>query len=252
MLLHIGNLRRQIWLKHMKMKSQNKWLILTTILMFFLVTAYGVMGSVLKAEHEYELYKTGITLNKTVVFDDPYFVENYGGPVTFEAGTTGEIYDLIDRYTEKQNHKHIKASFALDEDRDFNVILGYEMESGKDTDIIIDTYTVPENPFEDESETYTFEVKTPEININIINDSQRIISEFNQARERYNQKIKQTMISGSIVAAICGLAFAAVIWFIKSFVQKEQVGKALVILTICFDVVMILVDLFMYNISLHH
>ena len=236
----------------MKMKSHNKWLILTTILMFFLVTAYGVIGSVLKAEHEYELYNTGITLNKTVVFDDPFFVENYGGPVTLEAGTTGEINDLIDRYTEEQNHKHIEASFALDEDRDFNVILGYEMESGKDTDIIIDTYTVPENPFEDESETYTFEVKTPEININIINDSQRIISEFNQARERYNQKIKQTMISGSIVAAICALAFAAVIWFIKLFVQEEQVGKVLVILTICFDVVMILVDLFMYNITLHH
>ena len=236
----------------MKIKSGKKILAITTILMFLLVTAYGVMGSVLKAEHEYELYKTGITLNKTVVFDDPYFVENYGGPVTFEAGTTGEIYDLIDRYTEEQNHKHIKASFALDEDRDFNVILGYEMESGKDTDIIIDTYTVPENPLEDESETYTFEVKTPEININIINDSQRIISEFNQARVRYNQNIKQTIISGSIVAVICALAFAAVFWFIKFFVQEEQVGKVLVILTICFDVVMILVDLFMYNITLHH
>ena len=236
----------------MKIKSGKKILAITTILMFLLVTAYGVMGSVLKAEHEYELYKTGITLNKTVVFDDPYFVENYGGPVTFEAGTTGEIYDLIDRYTEKQNHKHIKASFALDEDRDFNVILGYEMESGKDTDIIIDTYTVPENPFEDESETYTFEVKTPEININLINDSQRIISEFNQARVRYNQNIKQTIISGSIVAVICALAFVAVIWFVNLFVQKEQVEKALVILTICFDVVMILVDLFIYNITLHH
>jgi hypothetical protein len=126
------------------------------------------------------------------------------------------------------------------------------MESGKDTDIIIDTYTVPENPLEDESETYTFEVGTPVININLINDSQRIISEFSQARVRYNQNIKQTIISGSIVAVICALAFVAVIWFVNLFVQKEQVEKALVILTICFDVVMILVDLFMYNIILHH
>jgi hypothetical protein len=236
----------------MKMKSQNKWLILASILMFFLVTAYGVIGSVLKAKHVCESYKTGITLNKTVVFDDPHIVKQYGGPITLEAGTAGEIFDVIDRYTEEHNYKHIRASFPLDEGKEIDVILGYEMESGKDTDIIIDTYTVPENPFEDESETYTFEVKTPEININIINDSQRIISEFNQARVRYNQNIKQTIISGSIVAVICALAFVAVIWFVNLFVQKEQVEKVLVILTICFDVVMILVDLFMYNITLHH
>lgn len=236
----------------MKIKSFNKILVITTILMFLLVTAYGVIGSVLKSEHEYEFYETGITLNKTVVFDDPYFVEHYGGPVTLEAGMTGEIDDLIDRYTEEQNHKHIKASFALGEDRDFNVILGYEMESGKDTDIIIGAYSGLFNPFDDESETYTFEVKTPVININLINDSQSIISEFNQARVRYNQNIKQTIISGSIVAVICALAFVAVIWFVNLFVQKEQVEKVLVILTICFDVVMILVDLFMYNITLHH
>ena len=79
----------------MKIKSGNKILVITTILMFILVTAYGVIGSVLKSEHEYEFYETGITLNKTVVFDDPYFVEHYGGPVTLEAGMTGEIDDLI-------------------------------------------------------------------------------------------------------------------------------------------------------------
>lgn len=236
----------------MKIKSGNKILVITTILMFLLVTAYGVIGSVLKAKHVCESYKTGITLNKTVVLDDQRIINQYGGPVTLEAGTVGEILEIVDWYTEKHEFEHIRASFSVDEGNEISVILGYEMESGKDTDIIIDINTVPENPLEDESETYTFEVGTPVININLINDSQRIISEFSQARVRYNQNIKQTIISGSIVAVICALAFVAVIWFVNLFVQKEQVEKALVILTICFDVVMILVDLFMYNITLHH
>jgi len=226
----------------MKSKTSNIILVITTILMFLLVTAYGVIKSVRKTKSITEGYKTVITMKETVVFDDPNIVKQYGGPVTLEAGTAGEIFDVIDWYTEEHEHKHIKASFTLDEGEKFNVILGYEMESGKDTNVSIDTYSGTINALDDESEQYTFEAATPVLNINKINDSQKIASEFKQTRERYYQRVKQTIKDGSIIGAVVALAMVAVIWVVKLTVRKEKVGKALAILTICIDVAMALID----------
>ena len=102
----------------MKSKTSNIILVITTILLFLLVAAYGVIKSVRKTKSITEGYKTGITMKETVVFDDPHIVKQYGGPVTLEAGTAGEIYDVIDWYTEEHEHKHIKASFTVDEGTD--------------------------------------------------------------------------------------------------------------------------------------
>jgi len=228
----------------MKMKSQNKWLILTTILMFLLVTAYGVIGSWQNAKSITEGYKTGITLKETVVLDNERIIAQYGEPVTLEAGTEGEISDVIDQYTEKHEYKHIRASFPLDEGEKISVIWGYEMESGKDTDIIVDTYDARINILDDEKDQgNSFEVATPVININKINDSQKLASEFLQAREKYYQAVKQTRIKGSVLGAIAALAMVAGVWLVKHIVRKEKVGKVLLILTICIDVVLVLVDL---------
>lgn len=229
----------------MKSKTSNIILVITTILMFLLVTAYGVIKSVRKTKSITEGYKTGITMKETVVFDDPHIVKQYGGPVTLEAGTAGEIFDVIDWYTEEHEHKHIKASFTLDEGGKFNALLGYEMESGKDTDVSIDTYNGSINAFYD-AEQNTFEAATPVLNINKINDSQKVASEFKQTHERYYQRVKQTIKDGSIKSVIVALAMAAAIWLVKLFVRKEKVGKALAILTICIDVAMALIDVVAY------
>ena len=229
----------------MKSKTSNIILVITTILLFLLVAAYGVIKSVRKTKSITEGYKTGITMKETVVFDDPHIVKQYGGPVTLEAGTAGEIYDVIDWYTEEHEHKHIKASFTVDEGEKFNVILGYEMESGKDTDVSINIYNGSINAFDD-AEQNTFEAATPVLNINKINDSQKIASEFKQMRERYYQRVKQTIKDGSIKGVIVAFALVAVIWVVKLTVRKEKVGKALAILTICIDVAMALIDVVAY------
>ena len=212
--------------------------------MFFLVTAYGVIGSWQNAKSITEGYKTGITLKETVVLDNERIIAQYGEPVTLEAGTEGEISDVIDQYTEKHEYKHIRASFPLDEGEKISVVLGYEMESGKDTDIIVDTYDARINILDDEKDQgNTFEVAIPVININKINDSQKIASEFLKAREKYYQAVKQTRIKGSVLGAIAALAMVAGVWLVKHIVRKEKVGKVLLILTICIDVVLVLVDL---------
>lgn len=238
----------------MKIKSSNKILVISTILMFLLVTANGVISSVMEAKHVGEFYRADITLKETVVFDDPRIVKQYGRPVTLEAGTAGEVFDIIDSYGERHERKHIRASFALDEDDKFEVILGYEMESGKDTDIIIDTFEVNKNALDDSKpeEITTIEFVTPAININKINDSQKIVSEFKQTRERYDQSIKQTIISGSIIAAVKALAIVAVVWLVKLIARKEKVSKALVVLTICFDGLMVPVDLIWLYLTIQH
>ena len=233
----------------MKTKSHTKLLIFTTVLMFLLVTAYGVIDSWHNSRSITEGYKTDITMKETVVFDDPHIVKQYGGPVTLEAGTTGEVFDVIDWYTEEHEHKHIKASFTLDEGEKFDVILGYEPAGGKDTDVSIDTYRGTINALDD-SELYTFEVAIPVININKINDSQKIASEFKQMRERYYQRVRQAIKDGSIKGLIVAFAIVAVFWIVKLIVRNEKAGKVLVILTICIDALMLIVDAFTFYLTL--
>lgn len=45
------------------------------------------------------------------------------------------------------------------------------------------------------------------------------------------------------MGAIATLAMVAGVWLVKHIVRKEKVGKVLLILTICIDVVLVLVDL---------
>lgn len=75
----------------MKSKTSNIILVITTILLFLLVTAYGVIGSWQNAKSITEGYKTGITLKETVVLDNEHIIAQYGEHVTLEAGTEGEI-----------------------------------------------------------------------------------------------------------------------------------------------------------------
>ena len=202
----------------MKMKAQNKWLILTTILMFLLVTAYGVIKSVEKSKQVYGKYQKEITVKEKIVIDDQSIVNQYGKPIILEAGTAGEIYDLIEPYGEKSGYRHIKASFPLDEGGIFSAILQYEPESGKDSSI-------------------------PVIDINKINDSQKITSEFIQIYETYHQEVKQTIIKGSVIAVLIALALVAVIWTIRRFMHKDKAVKTLVVITICVDAFLISADM---------
>ena len=125
------------------------------------------------------------------------------------------------------------------------MILDYEAENEKDTRVIIDKYDANIYVLDDGKDrgnTNTFEAAAPVLNINKINDSQKIASEFKQMRERYYQRVKQTIKDGSIKGVIVAFALVAVIWVVKLTVRKEKVGKALAILTICIDVAMALID----------
>lgn len=229
----------------MKNKTQNKWLLLTTLLMFFLVASYGFIKSTRKAKSIHESYKASISLKESVVFDDKHIIKIYGEPIVLEAGTVGEIFDVFDSYSEEHGNRHIRVEFSLDENKTLDAILDYETVSEKDTGVVVDTYDATINVLDDEKEQEkkTYEVATPVLNINKINDSQKIASEFKQTRERYYQAVKQTRIKGSVWGAIVALALVAIIWCVKLIVRKEKVGKTLVILTICFDVVMVFANL---------
>ena len=228
----------------MKMKSQNKWLILTTILMFLLVAFYGFIKAAQNAKGVTEGYKASITLKETVVLDNDYVVNAYGGPVTLEAGTKGEIFDPIDWFMEKHQYNHIRASFPIDEGKTINVILNYEMEREADTGIIVDAYNAIyiSQSKNEKARNYIINSEIPVININQINDSQKITSEFNQMYARYHQRVKQTLDKGSIIGAVYAFVIVAAVWLIKILIRNEKVGKVLLILTICFDVLMVHVD----------
>ncbi len=209
----------------MKIKSGNKILAITTILMFLLVTAYGVIKTSEKSKRVFGEYQKEITVKEKIVLDDQSIINRYGKPIILEAGTTGEIFDLIESSGEKLGYRHIKATFHLDEGGMFSVILRYEPESGKENSI-------------------------PEIDINKINDSQKITSEFIQIYETYHQEVKQTIIKGSVISVFIALAAVAFIWLIRFFMRKDNAVRILVIITICIDVILLHADAIELYISL--
>lgn len=209
----------------MKVKPHNKWLLTTTILMFVLFSSYGVIKSVEKSKQVYGKYQKEITVKEKIVLDDQSVVNQYGKPIILEAGTTGEIYDLIESSGEKLGYRHIKATFHLDEGGMFSVILRYEPESGKESSI-------------------------PEIDINKINDSQKITSEFIQIYETYHQEVKQTIIKGSVISVFIALAAVAFIWLIRFLMRKDNAVRILVIITICINVILLHADAIELYISL--
>lgn len=200
-------------------------LAITTVLMFVLLSSYGVIKSVEKSKQVYGKYQKEITVKEKIVLDDQSVVNQYGKPIILEAGTTGEIYDLIEPYGEKSGYRHIKATFRLDEGGMFSVILRYEPESGKESSI-------------------------PEIDINKIIDSQKITSEFIQIYETYHQEVKQTIIKGSVISVFIALAAVAFIWLIRFLMRKDNAVRILVIITICIDVILLHADAIELYISL--
>lgn len=228
----------------MKSKSQNIWFVITTILMFLLVVAYGFNKAARKAKGVTEGYKANIMLKETVVLDDQHTVKRYGGPVTLEAGTVGEILEIVDWYTEKHEFEHISASFSVDEGNEISVILNYEMEREADTGIFVDAYNAIyiSQSKNEKARNNIINSEIPVININKINDSQKITSEFKEMYARYHQRVKQTLDKGSIIGAVYAFVIVAAVWLIKIFIRKEKAGKVLLIATICFDALMILVD----------
>ena len=230
--------------KQGKSKSQNIWFLITTVLMFFLVAVYGFNKAAWKAKGVTEGYKANITLKETVVLDDQHTVKRYGGPVTLEAGTVGEILEIVDWFTEKHEFEHIRASFSVDEGNEISVILGYEMEREADTGIFVDAYNAIfiSQSKNEKARNNIINSEIPVININKINDSQKITSEFKEMYARYHQRVKQTLDKGSIIGAVYAFVIVAAVWLIKIFIRKEKAGKVLLIATICFDALMILVD----------
>ena len=221
----------------------NKPLVIATILMLLAVSSFGIIKSIGKSRQVVESYYSEISLNETIVLDDQNTLNKFGSPITLEKGTRGEISDSFDWYGETHGYKHIKARFTLEDSKRLDVILIFEpgneeivdntqavdatitIGNGEEQQIIPGTITVSDPPF---------------IDINNVENSQRIISEFQQVRESYNRKVKKTVVTGSVISVVIAIALVSVVWTIKLVCHKEKIARILLIVSACIDVVMVI------------
>ena len=204
----------------MKTRSSNMQIILLASLFFLEIIAYGIIKSIDNSKLVSEVYHAEITMGETVMLDDQSIIKRYGKPIYLEYGTLGEINDVIDWYGEKHGYKHIRAKFILLDGEILNVILNNEMDS----------------EFIDNS--------VPVIDINKVNDSQKVISEFNQMRDKYTHSVNQTLFSGIIISVIIATIMVSIILILKCFIHNNSVEKVLVFVVVCFDVMMPIISLF--------
>lgn len=217
---------------------KNKLLIISTILLFVTVSFCGIIRSINNAKRMFATFQADITINETVVLDNQDVLKVYGEPVTLEKGMTGKIFDSFELNGEIHGYEHIHAQFAIKKGTILYVILELEPEENE----------VAENSYGNETEERFIQESTvasypPKIRIDKIENYQELISEFKQIRDDYYQKVKQTIVSGSVFAVIIAIVLVAIIWIIRLFVRKNNVGKILTIATTCVDVVMALAAL---------
>ena len=222
----------------MKTIMKNKLLIISTILLFVTVSLYGIIRSINNAKRMFASFQADITVKETVVLDNQDVLKVYGEPVTLEKGMTGKIFDSFELNGEIHGYEHIHAQFAIKKGTILYVILELEPEENE----------VAENSYGNETEERFIQESTvasypPKIRIDKIENYQELISEFKQIRDDYYQKVKQTIVSGSVFAVIIAIVLVAIVWIIRFFVRKNNVGKILTIATTCVDVVMALAAL---------
>ena len=222
--------------------KNNRVLVITTVIMLFVLIGFGIANSIGKSRQVVESYRSEITLKETIVLDDQNTLNKFNGPITLEKGTRGEINDSFDWYGETHGYKHIKARFTLDDKR-LDVILVFEKESeGSEDNIqVVDSTITIGNGEEQQIIPGTITVNDPPfIDINNVEDSQRIITEFQQTRESYNRKVKKTVVTGSVISVVIAISLVSVVWTIKLVCHKEKIARILLIVSACIDVVMVI------------
>lgn len=75
--------------------------IIVTAFMLLTISAFGISKSVISSNDIAEINKSDIVLLETVALENENVLYNHGEPVKLEAGTCGEIRDVIDWYGEK-------------------------------------------------------------------------------------------------------------------------------------------------------
>ena len=203
----------------MKKESINKLIIVLMILLSAEIIAYGTIKSINRSKLVSESYQTEITMAKTVVLDGQSVISKYGKSISLESGMKGEIKDVIDWYGEKHNYQHIRAEFVLSNGDTLYVILNNDIECLDNT-------------------------ITPVIDINNIENSQIVISEFNQTHDLYNHKVKQTIITGCIISTVIAVIIVSIVIIFKSFIHFASSEKMLIIFSACVDTVMLIAILF--------
>ncbi len=225
----------------MKYESNNRLLFITTVLLLISIISYGTVKAINKSKSISESYQTEIVLNDNVLLDDQSVINKYGEPILLEKGTKGEIRDTLNWYGDRKNPYHIKAWVIHNNGKKLDIILDYEHRLENNSKVIIqsvDSSVITSNGTNTQSKTNSFDVITPVLNINSIEDYSIIITEFEEKCELYNYRVKQTIIWGCIIAAIIAVVIVSVIWIIKSIFHSDRVGKTLIVLSICFNIVM--------------
>ena len=156
-------------------------------------TALGIATANLHAQkYCYVIFSKDITLAEDVVFEDGYSTYFHDGPVVITKGTSGYITDEATYGADDSGEEFIHATFLLDDGGSIGVLLSTDMPSDKHPDLLID--------------------------IQKIESSQEVLSEYKQSREYVRTSIRNTRIIGALI----GFAVSAVIVVIVFVVNRKS------------------------------
>lgn len=162
-------------------------LIIVTVIMLIICIFASMFITYLCTEGVSEMYYEEITLKEDVVFDDQQFIELYGKSVTLTAGMKGHAVDVIDSNGDTKSYEYINAHFCSTEGIEISVAISIDPEA--DTTIL---------NISDSNITDIWAV----FSISKIESYQTVLSDYQQTRERFHSRIRNTWITGTAITTV--------------------------------------------------
>lgn len=170
--------------------------VLKAIIAVVLVAAGTTLGIVAANLHAqkycYVIFSKDITLAEDVVFEDEYSTYFHGSPVIITKGAVGSITDEATYNADDAGEEFIHATFLSSDGDWIDVVLSTDMPSDNPPTLLID--------------------------IQKIESSQEVLSEYKQSREYVRSSIRNTRIIGALI----GFAVSAVIVVIVFAVNRKS------------------------------
>lgn len=188
--------------------------------MFFAVIATVSFGTHIYTRSIVEVYCKKIILSEDIVFDDKSTLNHYGKTIKLNAGTTGEIRDMVNYRGDEVGYDFIRADFVLEDGTMILAVIPIDSNGENNSSSLI-------------------------IDADKIENGHTIIYEYIQSRESYYSRKKNTYIIGLLIGIASSCLFIVIFTIIYKCLLTHHksllfLKRTMIILDIAFALLLLL------------
>ena len=147
-----------------------------------------LISKTIEQNHIYEIYRTSIVLAEDVILDDKNTIDQFGETVILTKGMRGRVSDKIDHYSDQNGYENITVDFQLDDTKTLRALIAIE----------------------NSNEIWDY----PTIGIDKFESSQKIITEYQQSRNKYYSRVQNSRTVSVMISVAVSLVLCGSVWLV--------------------------------------